>query len=265
MMKVMDMVDKQPYDKICKPPFYGYGKRYIELMHNRGYAMSCRHANDIYRWIDPINCPSVRMYCKHEQPFIRMFGHPKNTPFMFTRQMKEENKKVLLEATDFLFSTDVVAVREKIYLGSGEHQIPGFHNFDKDAKGASKWEWGNALPYGDSSISVILTQHSLMYADLHKYLYICQEMYRVLCTGGRVIVKEDNPDKYVWKPVGRCGVRSLCHKSAVREAMEKAGLTMINDNGLQLVDKYVHLFNRTRRVRSDMAYIMEFEKKGGRR
>lgn len=265
MKKQMDEIQNKPYDKICKPPFYGYGKRYIEIIAKMGYAVSCRHANDIYRWLSPMLCQGIRLYCKYEQPYKRMFGHPNNTPFMFIPQTKKENKIICQSSDKFIFSSDAAIPMSMIYLGSGEHNIAGFDNLDKHAKGATKWQWGERLPYSDNSVSFVLIQQSLMYAETEQYDDIFHEIYRVLCTGGIVLVKEDNPEKHIWRPIGRSGVKSHCCSGGVISSMMNAGLTINSIDSLQLVDKYPSLCNRVDKVNKGWIYLLEGEKKGGRR
>ena len=98
------------YDMVCKPPHYGFSARYINFMHSRGYAFSCRSAIDIYRHYEsPLHCPTgIQAYCKYEQSYLKMFGHPKNTPFMFIPQTKRENMRTLKSTDKFLFTTEAV-------------------------------------------------------------------------------------------------------------------------------------------------------------
>jgi len=232
-------------------------------MSEDGFVMSCRWANDIYRWFDsPLDCPRVRMYCKFEQLYGQMFGHPDTQPYMFTSTAPRINTKVCKRSTSFMFSEDVAEYKSRIYLASGDHNV-GFENFDKNAVGAGKWEWGQRLPYADNSVDFVLIQHGLIYAPLEMYEDIFKEIRRVLCTGGRVLIKEDNSDNYIWRPIGRVGVMSHTNVPMVKGRLERAGLAVTSDNSIQLVDKYDKLVNRLNKVNKGYMYLIEAEKKGG--
>ena len=116
---------------------------------------------------------------------------------------------------------------------------------------------GQRLPFEDGGCNFVLIQHSLMYAPVEMYGEIFTEIKRVLCRGGTILIKEDNAENYVWRRVGRCGVKSNNTPRSVSHFIHESGLEVKALGSIELMQKYGWLINRWNMVKNGKAYLIE--------
>lgn len=76
---------------------------------------------------------------------------------------------------------------QKLNIGAGVRFIPGFINIDMSDRADISLDLNrNRLPFDDSSVDLVFTNHTLEHLD--EYLYALGEIHRVLKHGGRLLV-----------------------------------------------------------------------------
>ena len=94
----------------------------------------------------------------------------------------------------------------KLNLGSEDNVLDGFENLDprwKQFSGVKPWDgWNTRIPYEDGSAELAVVQHVLMYLARENYDKNLQEIRRVLCLGGKLILKEEENCVYQWRKLG---------------------------------------------------------------
>jgi SAM-dependent methyltransferase len=79
------------------------------------------------------------------------------------------------------------ATEVRVNIGAGQTRIPGFINVDISDKADISLDVGkDGLPFGDSSVDVIFSYHTLEHVP--DYLFALSEIHRVLKHGGRFLV-----------------------------------------------------------------------------
>jgi GT2 family glycosyltransferase len=109
------------------------------------------------------------------------------------------------------------------------HPVPGFVNLDKSLD----WRFEDGLPqFQDRSVAGITISHALMYVPEAAWPKVFAEFARVLAPGGVLRVTEDetkdpaSPRFGGWK--GSDPAVTLTHPAMMREAMERAGLRVVD-------------------------------------
>lgn len=80
----------------------------------------------------------------------------------------------------------------KVHLFCGSNLIPNWENLDAEAPGATKWCCPDLLPYADSSVDAIYTEHGIEHIPLEYGELLLRECARVLKPGG--VIRVSTPD-----------------------------------------------------------------------
>jgi len=161
----------------------------------------------------------------------------------------------------------------KINLGCESQIIPGFLNFDvryKQFVGSLYWEWNKPIPCADDSAELILVQHVLMYLSPQDYDKNLQEIYRVLCPEGILIIKEENNLKYRWRKLGtkhKTGhIVSSTNPEEMVEILKRNKFKIISQDAKAIVIKYnvnrsiMPIINRLPKLFANKIFIIESKK-----
>jgi len=95
---------------------------------------------------------------------------------------------------------------KKLHLGSGSHALPGWDNLDmKASSGIIRCDLTKPLPYPDSSVSYIFSEHFIEHLDEVDGFNLLKQCYRVMVPGGRVRIACPDLRQYVeaylnWNP-----------------------------------------------------------------
>lgn len=142
----------------------------------------------------------------------------------------------------------------KLNLGCGDHILTEWDNFDTASRARSPvrvWEWNQPLPYPDSSVDVVLVQHSLQHCRPEDYKKNISEIFRVLKYGGKFLLKEADNRYYVWHRPGvtdRDGyIASSISKPEAISLVVDVGMTVCEDKE-DIIKRWGDVINRQRRT-----------------
>ena len=153
--------------------------------------------------------------------------------------------------------------QKRIYLGCGRHRLDGWYNLDINpsvAPGVIGWEWGQTLPFSDGEVDLALIQHSLVFCRKEYMPEVFREIARVTKPGGKLVVKEEDSRRYVWRQPGRVipgaeggRIQSINPIWEVTALMEAAGYTISQDDA---TERYRPWLNRINRIGTKI-YLLE--------
>jgi len=156
----------------------------------------------------------------------------------------------------------------KLNLGSEDNALLGWENLDnRPFPGIKPWSWGERLPYSDGSSKLVLVQHSLMYVSKENYNKNFQEIYRVLCVGGVLLIKEENNLKYQWRKLGtKHSTGHIIGSTNLQELvpiLEYNKFKVISTDSKAIVEKYnkeQKIINRLPKLFRNNLFVVELEK-----
>ena len=118
----------------------------------------------------------------------------------------------------------------KLNCGSGDHELEGFVNLDKD----NGWLFQMGFKYKDNSIEAITESHSLMFLTEKEIEQWVEESYRVLKVGGILRITEDyssfEGSKVYGGWHGKWLVRTLFGPEFFIELLSKVGFEVFFNN-----------------------------------
>ena len=156
----------------------------------------------------------------------------------------------------------------KLNLGSESNLLEHFKNLDnRPFPGVKVWSWNTPLPYSDNSAELVLIQHSFMYVAPKDYDWNLQEIYRVLCPGGTLLIKEEENKKYQWRKLGtrhKTGhIIGSTNQKDIVPVLERNKFKIINTDPHVIVEKYnkdQKVINRLPKLFRGKLFIIECEK-----
>jgi hypothetical protein len=265
--KLSKIMEDSRWQKIIKPPHYGYSKHVINAAAKLGLALSIRNRGDLFEHFElPCLIPDIKAYVKYEHSDDeRWFAHPLNVPSILNPKVQAQFPPKY-EACDgnCNFITDALDKgAHKLYLGAGTHVIPGFEHLDhiQHTPDTIKWSWGQPIPFPANSCSYILIQQSLMYCDKAGYEMVLADCRRALMPNGIILIKEDNNLSRVWRNPGYTHgegtVRSNTNRKELSTILEASRFTVLERDSTELVDDYPDYFNRRRKVFGGHCFIIK--------
>lgn len=155
----------------------------------------------------------------------------------------------------------------KINLGCESQIIDGWVNLDprwQQFEGAKYWEWNKPIPCADESTDLVLVQHVLMYCSPENYEWNLKEIYRILCRGGKFLLKEDDNRKHIWRKIGtkhKTGhILGSTNPDEIKQILSKVGFGNFVMDPAVLITKYGDIINRQRRLLKGTLFVIESEK-----
>lgn len=156
----------------------------------------------------------------------------------------------------------------KLNLGSERVLLGNFENLDnRPFPGVKLWSWNTPLPYSDNSAELVLVQHSLMYVASQNYDQNLQEIYRVLCDKGILLLKEEDNRRYQWRKLGtkhKTGhIIGSTNPVDIVPVLERNKFKIINTDPHIIIDKYDKdgkFINRLPKLFKGKLFIVECEK-----
>lgn len=262
------------WSKMVKPPWYGYCHDFALAAFQLGLTLNARTRDQLYGKLsknDPIYELSEAMcFFKNEEESnkVIIFGHSDTKQSIERKSVRRYWKNEMKQGGTFVFTEDVTEpLFYKVNLGCGEQVIDGWENLDPRVQLNPKirqWEWGQPLPFPDNSCSIILIQHVLMYCDKEQYVPNLMEIKRVLSPLGKLIIKEDNNEKWIWRKEGtrhRTGtIRSNTNKAEMEHILNQCGFTVREKNHGDIIRRYGDIINRQRKLDRDICFVFECEK-----
>jgi len=161
----------------------------------------------------------------------------------------------------------------KLNLGSEDNVLEGFENIDPrweqfKSLGVKPWGgWNTRIPYEDGSAELAIVQHVLMYCKRENYDKNLQEIHRVLCPSGKLILKEEENGVYQWRKLGtkhRSGhIIGSTNLAEISPILEKNGFKIVSTDAKDLVEKYnkeQKIINRLPKLFKGKLFVVECEK-----
>lgn len=156
---------------------------------------------------------------------------------------------------------------KKLNLGCEGQVIEGWENLDPRWElfpGAKAWSWNNPIPCGDGEADLVLVQHVLMYCKREDYDWNLREIFRVLCPGGKFILKEEDNRVYNWKPLGtehRTGfICGATNQDDILPYLKNAGFCNFINDAKSIVNTYGNIINRQPKLFRGKLFVIECEK-----
>ena len=255
------------WQRIIKPPHYGYGHSVLGACSKLGLAVSIRKRGDVYTKFTSLDkVPELKAYIKYERSENeRWFSHPAGIPQLFQQKTQDQfvAKYAACEGRCAFLMDTLDRALHKVYLGAGVHTVPGFENYDikQCTPDTVIWKWNDPIRLPDNSCSEILIQQSIMYCNKDNYVDNLKECRRVLAPGGRVLIKEDNNKVRIWRQPGYNRHGGLVQSNTNREELEQllvaSGFVVAPDTPVQLLHAHPGYFNRGVMVRSGECFIVK--------
>jgi hypothetical protein len=255
------------YQRIIKPPHYGYGRHVLTAAAKLGLAVAIRRREDVYaQFASPEDIPDLKAYVKYDRPdMARWFSHPVQVPRLFNQEVQSQfpPRYEACEGRCVFLMDELDKVAHKVYLGAGTHVIPGFEHLDhiQHTPDIIKWSWGQPIPFPANSCSYILIQQSLMYCDKDRYAEVLLDCRRALMPEGVLLIKEDDNRFRTWREIGfsRGGstVRSTTNPKELSEIIAAVGFKVADTSFDKLLEEYPGYFNRERRVWTGDCFIVK--------
>ena len=149
----------------------------------------------------------------------------------------------------------------KVNLCCGDQVIGGWINCDPRTYLHSEiheWWWGDTIPA--TEVEIVYVGYGFIYAEKDNYVEYLTQIKDILEDGGRVVIKEDDDNKRVWRKPGCVHdtgvIRSTSNKQEMTVLMEEAGFTV--EDGF--VDEDIEFLHTHLRAWS-MSYILTGWKK----
>ena len=149
-------------------------------------------------------------------------------------------------------------------LSCGDHIIPGWDNFDipiKAINGIHEWQWNKPLPYADNSVSLVLIQHCTNHCSHEDFIANFTEIRRVLKHGGKVLVKDADDRRFVWRKIGSHldggVILSTMSEPKMREVLVKSGFVNVESDTDIIIARHGSILNRTNKLRKGLLFAIE--------
>lgn len=265
--------------KFIKAPWEGYGPDYMLAAHKLGYVFGMPERYNMtvaFRY-----GLASRVGGHHHTPDFKSFfrrGHHDHI-VMFThtwarnnklgrRKIKRRFRYLMEQSRDYAFAEDLAEpIFYKLNLGCGPHVIEGWQNLDPRNEldeNIIQWEWNQPLPYQDESCIFALIQHSLMYCDIDNYKQNLMEIHRAMSPFGRLLIKEDNNLKWIWRGIGTQHstgtIRSNTNLEIMSDLLKECGFTILSTDNNDIMQRYGDIVNRQRKMKRDIIYCIEAAK-----